>query len=60
MSLDVEEMAECKGMRDHQTNSAWVETTWTRDDKNYPSRIVLRIFYNLLPLFKLEYKLQGM
>lgn len=59
MSWNVEEMAECKEICDRtdQTNSVWVETTWTRDDKNCPSRMVLRMFYRLLPLLKLEYKL---
>lgn len=62
VSLNVEEMAECKEICDHtdQTNSVWVEITWTRDDKNCPSRILLRIFYSLLPLFKFECKLWGM
>lgn len=44
VSQNVEEMAECKEICDHidQTNSVWVETTRTRDDKNCPSRIVLK------------------
>lgn len=62
VSLNVEEMAECKEICDRtdQTNSVWVEITRTRDDKNCPSRILLRIFYSLLPLFKFECKLRGM
>ena len=57
VSLNVKEMAECKEISDHidETDSVWVEITGTRDDTNCPRRIVLRIFYSLLPLFKLGY-----